>query len=233
VGATILGQYPLYRQERVTRYLNEIGQSLALASDRPFTYGGYRFAVLDSDDLNALSCPGGIILITRGMMRKAQNEEELAAVLAHEIGHVSNRDGTKAIQQARWTEVAALLGAEAAKRAGGAETGKLLSLFEGSVQDVVKNLLVNGYSREQEGNADMSALTILQRLGYDPNGLADFLERLGKESSGGRNQGLFTTHPGMRERAGQVRSMIASKSWARKSHPERDRRFQQVMQSLR
>ncbi len=111
--------------------------------------------------------------------------------------------------------------------------GKLVSLFEGSVQDVVKTLLVKGYSREQEGNADLSALTIMQRLGYDPNGLSDLLERLGRESSGGQNQGIFATHPGMKERGDQARSMIASNSWTRKSHPERNRRFQQVMQSMR
>jgi predicted Zn-dependent protease len=233
VAATILGQYRLYQNDRLTRYLNEIGQSLALASDRPFTFGGYRFAVLDTNELNALSCPGGTVLLTRGMLLKAQNEEELSAIMAHEIGHVSNRDGSKAIQQARWMEVITLLGTEAAKKVSGAEMTKLVSLFEGSVQDVVKTLMVNGYSREQEGNADQIALVIMQRLGYDPNGLVDFLGRLSKEQSEGRKQGLLTTHPGMSERASQARSLIVSNQWTPKNHSERDRRFQQIIQSLR
>jgi len=233
VAATILGQYRLYQNDRLTRYLNEIGQSLALASDRPFTFGGYRFAVLDSNEINALSSPGGIVLVTRGMLLKTQSEEELAAILAHEIGHVSNRDGSKAIQQARWMEVITLLGTEAAKKAGGAEMTKLVSLFEGSVQDVVKTLMVKGYSREQEGNADQSALVIMQRLGYDPNGLVDFLGRLNKEQTEGRKQGLLTTHPGMSERANQARSLIVSNQWAPRNHSERDRRFQQILQPLR
>jgi beta-barrel assembly-enhancing protease len=233
VAATILGQYRIYPNDRLTRYLNEIGQSLALASDRPFTFGGYRFAVLDSTEINALSSPGGIVLVTRGMLLKTQSEEELAAILAHEIGHVSNRDGSKAIQQARWMEVITLLGTEAAKKAGGAEVTKLVSLFEGSVQDVVKTLLVKGYSREQEGNADQSALVIMQRLGYDPNGLVDFLGRLSREQSEGRKQGLLTTHPGMIERASQARSWIVSSQWVPRNHSERDRRFQQVMQTMR
>jgi predicted Zn-dependent protease len=233
VAATILAQYRLYQNDRLTRYLNEIGQSLALASDRPFTFGGYRFAVLDSSELNALSCPGGTILVTRGMVLKAQNEEELSAILAHEIGHVSNRDGSKAIQQSRWMEVITLLGTEAAKKASGAELTKLVSLFEGSVQDVVKTLMVKGYSREQEENADQSALVIMQRLGYDPNGLVDFLERLSKDQSEGRKQGLLTTHPGLSERVSQARSLIAGNQWGPKNHSERDRRFQQIIQSLR
>ncbi len=233
VAATILGQYRLYRNDRLTRYLNESGQSLALASDRPFTFGGYRIGVLDSEEVNALSCPGGTILITRGMLRRAQNEEELAAILSHEIGHVSNRDGLAAIQQAHWLEVVTLLGSEAARKAGGAEMAKLVSLFEGSVQDVVKTLLVSGYSREQEGQADRSALALLQRCGYDPNGLPDFLRKLGREQTGGGRAGMFTTHPGMGERENEARSIIAANRWPLKNHGERDRRFQQALQTVR
>jgi predicted Zn-dependent protease len=114
VAATILGKYPVYSNERSARYSNEVGQALALASDRPFTYGGYHFVILDTDEVNALSCPGGIIFITRGMLKKAQNEEELAATLAHEVGHVNHKDGAGAIQRARWVQVVTLLGSEAA-----------------------------------------------------------------------------------------------------------------------
>jgi len=233
VAATILGQYRLDPNDRLIRYLNEAGQSLALASDRPFTFGGYRFAVLDTEEVNALSCPGGTIFITRGMLRRAQNEEELAAILAHEIAHVSNRDGQKAIRQARWMEVITLLGSEAARKAGGAEMAKLVSLFEGSVQDVVKTLTVSGYSREQEGYADRSALALLQRFGYDPNGLPDFLRKLEREQTGGGRAGMFRTHPGMGDRESEARSLIAANRWPLRTHAERDRRFQQAIQSIR
>lgn len=233
VAATILGQYRFYQNDRLNRYLNEIGQSLSLASDRPFTFGGYRFAVLDSGEINALSCPGGIILMTRGMLLNVQNEEELAGILAHEIGHVSNRDGSKAIQQARWMEVVTLLGTEAARKASSADMAKLVSLFEGSVQDVVKTLTVKGYSREQEGTADQNALVILQRLGYDPIGFVDFLGRLSRQQTGGRPQGLLMTHPGMSERVGQARSWILKNPGMPKNRIERDRRFQQITAFIR
>lgn len=129
VAATILGQYRLYRNERLTRYLNEVGQAVALASSRPFTYGGYHFAVLDTDEVNALACPGGIIFISRGMLKKAQNEEEVAAILAHEIAHVSHKDGLGAIQSARWAEVVTALGTEAARKLSAAQLAKLVSLL--------------------------------------------------------------------------------------------------------
>jgi predicted Zn-dependent protease len=231
VAATILGKYRVYSDERLARYINEVGQAVALASDRPFTYGGYHFVILDSEEINALSCPGGIIFITRGIIKKAQNEEELAAILAHEVGHVNHKDGVGAIQRARWVQVATLLGSEAAKKMSGAELAKLVSLFEGSVNDVVKTLLVSGYSRKQESAADLSALTFLDRLGYDPQGLTDYLEKLAREQTGGAGQGLFATHPGMAERLTKARSIIAENKWLRTTHSARDRRFQQAIGS--
>lgn len=229
VAATILGKYRLYSNERLTRYINEVGQAVALASDRPFTYGGYRFAVLDTNEVNALACPGGIIFVTRGMLKRAQNEEELAAILAHEVGHVNHKDGLGAIQRARWVQVVTLLGSEAAKKVSGAELAKLVSLFEGSVNDVVKTLIVSGYSREQEAAADLSAMTFMYRAGYEPYGLSDFLGRLSKEQTGGAGQGLFATHPGMTERVAKARSAIAANKWPQVGHQIRDRRFQQSM----
>ena len=104
VAAMILGQYRLCNNERLTSYVNAVGQAAALSSDRPFTYGGYHFAVLESDEINALSCPGGIIFITRGMVQRARNEEELAAILAHEVAHVNHKDGLASIQKSRWVE---------------------------------------------------------------------------------------------------------------------------------
>jgi len=229
VAATILGKYRVYRNERLTRYINEVGQVVALASDRPFTYGGYRFAVLDTDEVNALACPGGIVFISRGMLKRAQNEEELSAILAHEVGHVNHKDGLGTIQRARWVQVVTLLGSEAAKKVSGAELAKLVSLFEGSVNDVVKTLIVSGYSREQEAAADSSAMTFMYRAGYDPYGFSDYLGKLTKEQTGGAGQGLFATHPGMTERLAKARSVIASNKWPRIGHQIRDQRFQQAM----
>ena len=110
---------------------------------------------------------------------------------------------------------------------------KLVSLFEGSVQDVVKTLMISGYSREQENEADRSALALLKRSGYDPNGLPDFLRKLGREQTGGGKAGMFATHPGMGERETAARSIIASNRWGAEGHAVRDRRFQQAFQSLR
>jgi beta-barrel assembly-enhancing protease len=229
VAATLLGKYRLNADPDVTRYVNEVGQAVALASDRPLTFGGYHFAVLDTEEENALSCPGGIILITRGMLRTTRNEEELAAILAHEVAHVNHKDGLAAIQKSRWVEVATLMGSEAAKQFSGADLTHLVSLFEGSVNDVVKTLVVNGYSREQESAADLSALTFLVRAGYDPRGLTNYLETIAAEQSAGAGSGIFATHPGMAERLVQAQEVIAENRWPQPPHAARDKRFRTIV----
>ncbi len=227
VAATILSQYKLYANDRLTRYVNEVGQVVALSSDRPLTYGGYHFAILDSDEVNALSCPGGIIFITRGMVKKAQNEDELAAILAHEVAHVNHKDGASAIQKSRWIEVVTTLGTEATRKLSGADVTKLLSLFEGSVNDVVKTLLVNGFSRAQEAAADQAALTFLHRAGYDPRGLTEYLAIMAKTQAAPGKPGILTTHPGTSERLSAAQSEITHKKWPAGKHSSRDLRFRQ------
>jgi predicted Zn-dependent protease len=228
VAATLLSRYRLYPDEALARYVNEVAQTVALASDRPLTYGGYHLAVLDAEEENALSCPGGMIFITRGMLKKARNEDELAAILAHEIAHVNHKDGVAAIKKSRWVEVATLMGTEATRQFGGADLTQLVSLFEGSVDDVVKTLVVNGYSREQESAADLSALTFLDRAGYDPNALTDCLARIaGEETAGTSGRGIFATHPGMSNRVATARQIITQKGWKPGKHPARDERFRQ------
>jgi beta-barrel assembly-enhancing protease len=227
VAATILGQYRIYDSDRLTSYVNDVGQVVALASDRPYTYGGYHFVVLDTEEVNALACPGGIIFITRGMLQKLTNEEELAAILAHEVAHVDHKDGLASIQKSRWAEAVSILGTEAAKQVTGADVAKLLSLFEGSVNDVTKTLLVKGYSRSQEEAADQGALTYLHRLGYNPYGLPDVLGRLAQQQPSGGGQGIFATHPGMDKRQSQAKSFLTQKQWTPAEEGRRDRRFRE------
>lgn len=205
VAARILGRYRLYDNPQATLYINEIGQTVALASDRPKTYGGYHFAILDTPEINAFACPGGIILITRGMLSQARNEDEVAAILAHEVAHVNHKDGLASIKQARWTEVATAAGTGAVESFAGAEIGHLVSLFDGAINDIFKTLVVNGYSRGQETQADLEALKITRRAGYNPDCLADFLSRLDKS---GKSGGLLSTHPSCADRLQTVKAEL-------------------------
>jgi predicted Zn-dependent protease len=223
VAARLTASYPLYRNKRLTEYLNLVGQAVALHTEQPATFGGYHFAVLDSPEINAFACPGGTILITRGMVSSVTNEDELAAVLAHEIGHIIHRDGVAAIQSSRWSEALLMIGSQAAREFGPKETAKLVSLFEGSVDDVVKTLVVNGYGREQEKKADAAALGYLAAAGYDPQGLVGYLERLRAADKGSKG-GILATHPGTDDRLENVRE-AGIPSVDSSALPRRSKRF--------
>jgi predicted Zn-dependent protease len=209
VAARLTSTYPLHRNVRLTEYLNQVGQTIALHTDKPTTFGGYHFALLDSKEINAFACPGGIILITRGMLSSLKSEDELAAVLAHEIAHVIYRDGIAAISSSRWSEALLVIGSNAAREFGPKDTAKLVSLFEGSIDDVVKTLVVNGYGRDQEKAADASALGYLAAAGYDPKGLTAYLKRL-EQAGRGSKGGILTTHPGTEERLENVADVSVS-----------------------
>ena len=102
VAAVLLSRYSLYNNPALTKYVNKVGLLDAYASKNPATYGGYHFAVLNSEERNAYACPGGLIFINKGLLKDMQNEDQLAAVLAHEVAHVADRDGIDAIKLGRF-----------------------------------------------------------------------------------------------------------------------------------
>jgi predicted Zn-dependent protease len=222
----ILSKYRLDPNDKLTAYVNEVGNTVARKSSRPNTFRGYHFAVLDTEELNAFACPGGIILITRGLVKTCKNEDQLAAVLAHEVGHVANKDGINSISKARWSEVFTAMGTEAARQYGGV-AGNLVSLFEGSIDDVFKTIVVNGYSRQAEEAADAAALQTLSRAGYDPQALVVLLTVM--EAKGkGATSGIFKTHPPTSERLAKVKAVV-SQSPPSKGEKIRSERFKEVV----
>lgn len=228
VAARILTTYHLVNNKKLTDYVNLVGQSVAIHSEKPFTYGGYHFAVLDSSDINAFACPGGIIFITRGMVNAVKNEDELAAVLAHEVGHINHRDGISAISQSRWTEALTVIGADAAKTYGSQDVAKLAGLFEGSIDDVFKTLVVNGYGRSQEYAADQASLHYLAATGYEPRALKDFLDRIAKQNKGAEG-GIMKTHPATSDRIENVLTNMPEQKGDPALVQLRSRRFASVV----
>lgn len=212
VAAGILSDYRLIDDDELTGYLNLVGRTVAMSSDKPYTYGGYHFAVLDAKEANAFASPGGIIFITAGMLNTAGSEDELAAILAHEIAHVNHRDGVGAIKKSRWLEVASLIGQEAAQMDDDDDSERLSMLstmLDGSVQDVLKTIMKKGYSREQEHKADAAAAGYLLNAGYDPTALKTFIQKLGK--AGKEKKGvnsIFTTHPSTRSRLKSLKAKM-------------------------
>lgn len=230
VAATVLTRYLPYPEDDANRYVNLLGQTLAQASDRPETFGGYHFLVLETDEVNAFAAPGGLILVSRGMLRLCSTEDQLAAVLAHEIGHIQGRHGLRAIKTARLTTAFNVIAAEGAKAATGGQTAQLIEAFEGSITDVTSTLMNNGYSRDLEREADQTAVVILKRVGYDPKALVTMLSAMDKKMP--RNgAGFAKTHPDPKERITDVRSKCEGPA-ASPALAERKTRFNHFMAGI-
>lgn len=230
VAATILNKYKAFDKEKATDYLNLLGQSIALASDRPETYGGYHFLILDSDEINALAAPGGLIFITRGMLRCCKNEDAVAAVLAHEVGHVQLKHGLQAIEKGRLNSALAIVGTEAVKNLAGQEIAELTKAFEGAINDITTTMLNNGYARKQEFQADAAAVKILKTIGYDPHALITMLTEMDQRLQPG-GLDFAKTHPKPQDRIKELNNIIGEGQGS-SSNSARDKRFKAVLGSI-
>jgi len=225
VAARILGIYRPAENAAATRYLNTLGLAVAQASAAPETYGGWHFVLLDSDEVNAFAAPGGFIFITRGLYQSCRTEEQLAAVVGHEVGHVTLKHGLSAIKTSRLTEAFAIIGTEAVKEFTGANLAKLTEAFAGTVDDIIDQMVSLGYSRWQEYAADAEGGRIAYRAGYNPAGLAEFLQTLQARAAKADKKGFFSTHPPAADRREKVEAQLVEEKLAGQTDPARTARF--------
>ena len=207
VGATIIQTYKVYDRTEANAFLNRIGQSVARHSDLPETFKGYRFLLLETDEVNAFAAPGGLIFISRGMMNLCRSEDDLAAVIAHEVGHVQYRHAVRAIKNSRLTSALTIIAMESAKNLGGADLAEVTAAFEGSITDITSTMMRGGYARGQEREADRAAITILKRMGYNPAALVDVLTRMDQTLKTDK-RGFGSTHPPASARIEEIRPLL-------------------------
>jgi len=228
IAANILSAYDVYQDPAANRYVTLVGQTVAAHSDLPQTFGGYRFFILDSDEVNALAAPGGIIFITRGMLRACENEDQLAAVLAHEVAHVQARHGVALIKDSRWKK----FGTDAVFLfASGVEGGDLaaaVNLFGDMVKDITNQILTKGYGKKLEKVADTEALTILQRIGYEPRQCAELMENMEDQLVKGRKD-FIKTHPKPKDRIKTIDKALKGEPEAEAVPPVRQSRFEAAL----
>ena len=185
----------------VTEYVNRVGQNLVRNSDArvPFT-----IKVIDSDEVNAFALPGGFFYVNSGLILRAQEESELASVMAHEISHVTARHGTKNATKGQILQLATiplvLLGPVGLAGYG---------LYEGL--NIALPLTYLKFSRDAEREADFLGLQYMYKAGYDPNAYVTFFERIQADEK--RRPGtipkVFSTHPPTPERIENAQKEIA------------------------
>lgn len=209
----------LYEQPDLTRYVNLVGRAVAATSDRPNL--DYHFAVLNDQSINAFATPGGYVFVTRGLLKQVRNEAELAAVLGHEIGHISQKHMLEVIQRTK--QIAGI------SQAGLAYANQDPSAFKQLIDTVTKKLLDEGYDQGKEIEADRLGIIFAVRVGYDATAYLGLLNRL--RGLKGDDRTLFKTHPNYSARIGEVQNVIGSKGYTSTGVVLEDR-FSQVSSKL-
>ncbi|MBE9113831.1 M48 family metalloprotease [Nodosilinea sp. LEGE 07298] len=183
-------QYQLYNNRQVQQYVDRVGQRLVAASDSrdiPFT-----FQVVASDEVNAFATPGGFVYVTTGLLQEADNEAQLASVLAHEIAHINERHSVQALRRA--------VLAQGIAETAGVEMNALAQVGYQVAFELPR-------SRDYEYAADAAGLQILQAAGYPPQAFVNFLEQLMDSSA---QPEFLRTHPTGDSRIRELQSQYSS-----------------------
>ncbi|HLO47529.1 MAG TPA: M48 family metallopeptidase [Kamptonema sp.] len=178
----------IYKDRAATKYVDQIGQRLAKQSDRPNI--PYTFQIVDDKDINAFATMGGFVYVNKGLMAAADNEAQLASVLAHEIGHIAAKHSVKQMRQ--------MAIAQGVASAAGLDRNQ-------AVQIGVELALRRPHSREAEYQADQLGLRTLGRAGYAQSAMIDFMKKLLNQSS---VPTFLSTHPATSDRIAAMRQYI-------------------------
>ncbi len=225
VSATILSKYKVHTDPQTNSYLNTIGQLLVWSSSLPLVFSGFHFTLIESDEMNAFAAPGGFIFITTGLYKSLENEEQLATVLAHEIAHVTLQHGLKAIKKSNLTQAFAIIGSEATKHSGNQDAQQLSGVFGDSIDDIVNELVVSGYSKSYEYAADEEALRISYAAGYNPGGLEEFLSTMQEANQDEETRGFYSTHPPAKKRLKRIGKFMKKTPLIGNTEDVRTKRF--------
>ena len=200
-----------YNDPELQNYVRSLGDVLAASSELPNIK--WTFTLLDSDVTNAFALPGGYVYVTRGLLSLAENEAQLAAVIGHEIGHVTARHSAQRDAQGTLATVgvvgAQILGAVL----GGAQVGRAA----GQLVGIGAQGYVASYSRSQEYEADTLSVRYTGRVGFDPYGMSGFLAKLNAEKNlmaklrgqTPRGSSYLDTHPPTQERVARARGLAS------------------------
>jgi predicted Zn-dependent protease len=198
----VVQKTPIFRDQGVQNYIQQVGTAVAVKSDRPNLQ--YIYTVLVDPTPNAFALPGGFIFITTSLLKLMANEAQLAGVLAHETGHVAAKHSLQLMRDA-----AVLQGVEVAA------LGTNATQTQAIAANVINSLLQNGYGRQKEYEADKLGAIYASRAGYDPNQLPTFLDVLGQAT--GNSPAWLTLlqdHPATPDRIAALKSLIQQQNLA-------------------
>ena len=220
-SAEVAQQVPLLGDSRVDTYLNNLGQRLA--AHAPGTNYPYVFKTVNDKAINAFALPGGFVYVNRGVMEAADNEAQLASVMAHEISHVALRHGTNQASKASVAQMPlAILGGLLGSDSTGAALAQLGAGF------TVNSILLK-YSRDAESQADLMGTQILFDSGLDPRAMGHFFEKL----QGSDGIAFFNSHPNPDRRIERVNEEAAGLGASQNRSGSDSGQFDQIKRYVR
>ncbi len=201
----------LSKNQKVVDYIRKIGAQILAQQQRvPFDF---TFNVINSSAINAFATPGGYIYIFRGLITLAENESELASVMAHEIAHANARHINAMMEKSQKLNMAALAGVIAGALLGGAG-GAGAAVAMGTMAGA--QTLALQYSREHEEEADRYGMAYLAAAGYDPKSMVDFMKLMRRhEYYSNLVPSYFLTHPGTSDRIRYLDNLLEARYTAR------------------
>ena len=176
--ASVIQMYGVYDDEKLAKYLNELGQKMAKISHRPNLK--YEFKVMDSPVINAFAVPGGYVYITRGILAHLNNEAELAGVVGHEIGHITARHSAQKYSETYLANLGLGIGSMVSED---------FAMFAGLAAQGL-GLLFLKFSRDDERQSDVLGVEYSTKVGYDAREMANFFSTLDKMQGQSEQGGL-------------------------------------------
>ncbi|SRR5579885_236528 len=223
MAAALLGATPLVRDDGVQRYVNRIGMWIAGRTERAGL--PWHFGVLDTETVNAFAAPGGYVFVTRGLLRIAGSESDLAGVLSHEIGHVLRRHHLEAIRKQALQGLAIDLVGEAVSRSAHFDATPFIQ--------VGMQIYARGLDRDDEFEADGIGVVLAARGGYEPYGLPRLLLTINQLKPGAADLVLLNaTHPPTMERLARLEKLMAGKFEIYEHNPTVAERYLRATRSL-
>lgn len=218
-------QLVMLNNSRADSYINNLGRRLAAKA--PGEKYPYRFKVVNDQAINAFALPGGPIYINRGVIEAADNESQLASVVAHEIAHVALRHGTNQASKASAAQVPlAILGG----MIGSDSTKAVLAQLGASF--AVNSILLK-YSRSAESQADIMGTQILYDAGYDPRAMGQFFQKIEEQQEGSGPVEFFSNHPSPDNRIDRVGREVDALGGVRRDAVTNSKDFDEIRRSLR
>lgn len=202
-ASVLLGAAPLLSNKELTHYINSLGGWIALQTGRKDI--NWRYGVIDSPNINAFAAPDGYIFITRGLLKKLNNEAELAGVIAHEMAHVIKRHYiTELHKKEKMGGIGSVLSASV-------EVVGIPGKAVNPVFNLAQNVYSSGLDKDAEYEADQLGILYATRAGYEPYGLPRVLSMYAANSGNDEFDLLFATHPSPQARLEELGNLIEKK----------------------